>query len=175
MPKKKKKVAYCKTCDYIRSHKNNGINADLMSGIPMQAIIRRTGLGLTTLKRHRDEGHMMDRFLPAIASTKQAKAELDLLRCATEIFMDCKDSAEKAKKKAEEKSGKARDFKDAMGCWDNAVKALSILKPEEKPQVNQTTTVNNYDNLSKEELRSAIALAAKLQGAEEGVSEEKSD
>lgn len=171
MPKKKKKVAYCKTCDYIRSHKNNGINADLMGGIPMQAITRRTGLGLTTLKRHRDEGHMMDRFLPAIASTKQAKAELDLLECAREIYDDCKDNAAKAKGV----SKTPRDFRDASGCWDAATKALGILKPEEKPVVNQTNTVNNYDKLTKEELRSAIALAAKLQGAEEGVSEEKPD
>ena len=49
------------------------------------------------------------------------------MKCATEIFMDCKDSAEKAKKKAEQKDGKARDFKDAMGCWDNAVKSMEVL------------------------------------------------
>ncbi len=174
MPKKKK-PASCKTCNYIRSHKNNGINVDLMSGVAYRVITQRTGLSYETLKRHRDEGHMMERFLPRISCTKAAKEGLDLLKCATEIFMDCKDSAEKAKKKAEEKSGKARDFKDAMGCWDNAVKALSILKPEEKPQVNQTTTVNNYDNLSKEELRELVKLTAKIEGAEEGISEEKSD
>lgn len=167
----KKKPSSCKACNYIRSHKNNGINADLMSGVAYRVITQRTGLSYETLKRHRDEGHMMDRFLPRIGCTKQAKAELDLLKCAREIFDDCRDNADKAKKVA----ATSRDFRDASGCWDAATKALGILKPEEKPQVNQTTTVNNYDNLSKEELRSAIALAAKLQGAEEGVSKEKPD
>lgn len=122
------KKGHCQTCDYIRSHRGgNRVNEDLTKGISISAIMQRTGLGRRTLTRHRDEGHMMAGFQKHAHLTKGAKEQLDLMRCATEIFMDCKDSAEKAKKKAEQKSGKARDFKDAMGCWDNAVKSMEVL------------------------------------------------
>lgn len=122
------KKGHCQTCDYIRSHRGgNRVNEDLVNGISIAAIAQRTGLGVYTLKRHRDEGHMMAGFQKHAHLTKGAKEQLDLMRCATEIFMDCKDSAEKAKKKAERKDGKARDFKDAMGCWDNAVKSMEVL------------------------------------------------
>ena len=166
------KKGHCQTCDYIRSHRGpNRVNEDLVNGISIAAIAQRTGLGAYTLKRHRDEGHMMRGYLNKAHLTTGAKEQLDLMRCAKEIYDDCRDNAAKAKGKAES----SRDYRDASGCWDAATKALGILKPEEKPQVNQTTTVNNYDNLSKEELRAAIALASKLQGAEESVGEEKSD
>jgi hypothetical protein len=112
---------------------------------------------------------MMKGFLPKAHLTKGAKEQLDLMGCAREIYEDCKDNAAKAKGKAES----SRDYRDASGCWDAATRALGILKPEEKPQVNQTTTVNNYDNLSKEELRAAITLASKLEGNATGIGEEK--
>ncbi|MFA7164587.1 MAG: hypothetical protein WC124_01905 [Desulfoplanes sp.] len=114
---------------------------------------------------------MADAFMRQINGTKAAKEALDVMEFVKEICEDCRDNAGKAK----EKAASSRDFRDASGCWDAATKALSILKPEDKPQVNQMTTVNNYDKLTKEELREAIALAAKLQGAAESSSEKKSD
>jgi len=133
--------------------------------------MQRTGLGRGTLTRHRDEGHMMKGFQKHAHLTTGAKEQLDLMKCAKEILDDCRDNAGKAKNVAKT----SRDFRDASGCWDAATRALGILKPEEKPQVNQTTTVNNYDNLSKEELRAAITLASKLEGNATGIGEEKSD
>lgn len=124
-----------------------------------------------TIRRHRDNQHGVNRQLKQAKASRDAKEGLDLMECACEIYEDCRDNAGKAKTAAKS----PRDFRDASGCWDAATKALSILKPDDKPQVNQTTTVNNYDNLSKEELRNAIALAAKLQGVAESSGEEKSD
>lgn len=168
---KSKRPRKCKTCDYIRAHRgNHRTNEDLVNGVSISAIMQRTGLGRGTLTRHRDEGHMMAAFQKHAHLTKGAKEQLDLMGCAKEILDDCRDNAEKAKNVAKT----SRDYRDASGCWDAATRALGILKPEEKPQVNQTTTVNNYDNLSKEELRELVKLTSKIEGAEEGPGEEKS-
>jgi hypothetical protein len=170
MPKKERTIK-CKTCDYIRSHPENSVNADLLKGVPYSAISYKTGLGIFTLKKHFEEQHMMARFLPRSRAMKVGREQDSLLTKVNEIYEDCKDNAGKAKNAA----ATSRDYRDASGCWDAATRALSILKPEEKQQVNQTTTVNNYDNLSKEELRELVKLTAKIEGSEEGVSEEKPD
>jgi hypothetical protein len=168
MPKKER-TRKCKTCAYIRSHPENSVNADLLKGVPYSTISYKTGLGIFTLKKHFEEQHMMARFLPRSQAMKVGREQDSLLSKVNEIYEDCKDNADKAKGVATT----SRDFRDASGCWDAATRALSILKPEEKPQVNQTTTVNNYDNLSKEELRELVALTTKIEGCENGTSEAK--
>ena len=122
---KKKLPKRCKVCDYIRSHGTAPrINEDLVNGISISAIMQRTGLGRGTLTRHRDEGHMMAGYLPRAHLTVGAKEQLDLMKCAKEIYEDCKDNAAKAKGKAES----SRDYRDASGCWDAATRALGVLK-----------------------------------------------
>lgn len=81
------KKGHCQTCDYIRSHRGgNRVNEDLVNGISIAAIMQRTGLGRGTLTRHRDEGHMMAGYLPRAHLTTGAKEQLDLMRCAKEIY-----------------------------------------------------------------------------------------
>jgi hypothetical protein len=79
---------------------------------------------------------MMAGFQKHAHLTKGAKEQLDLMKCAKEIYDDCKDNAKKAKGKAES----SRDFRDASGCWDAATRALGIIKPPEN--VTQNTTIN---------------------------------
>ncbi|MCK9570649.1 hypothetical protein M0R72_17000 [Candidatus Pacearchaeota archaeon] len=154
------KKGHCQTCDYIRSHRGgNRVNEDLVNGISISAIMQRTGLGRGTLTRHRDEGHMMAGFQKHAHLTVGAKEQLDLMRCAKEIYEDCRDNAAKAKGKAES----SRDYRDASGCWDAATKALGILKPEDKP------TINTNINLTAED------LDGKLKGLLDIIDEASSD
>jgi len=123
-----------------------------------------------TIKKHWEAQHMVSRQLLAAKDIKDRKKGLDLMECAREIYNDCKDNATKSKGKAES----SRDFRDASGCWDPATKALGLLKVEEKPQLSQTTTINNFSKLTDEELKTYELLGRKLEGSEEGESEKTS-
>jgi hypothetical protein len=102
---------------------------------------------------------MMAGFQKHAHLTVGAKEQLDLMRCAKEIYEDCRDNAAKAKGKAES----SRDYRDASGCWDAATKALGILKPEDKP------TINTNINLTAED------LDGKLKGLLDIIDEASSD
>ena len=54
---------------------------------------------------------------------KVGREQDSLLDKVNEIYEDCKDNAAKAKGKA----GTSRDFRDASGCWDVALKAVEVL------------------------------------------------
>ena len=83
---KKERTIKCKTCDYIRSHPGNSVNADLLKGVPYREISYKTGLGIFTLKKHFDEQHMMARFLPRSRAMKVGREQLELLKCQKEVY-----------------------------------------------------------------------------------------
>jgi hypothetical protein len=117
--------------------------------------------------------HGAKRVLDRIASIKEVKDALDLEKCKKEIY----DKSMKAANMAlgEVETPATANLSVFGQCIAPATKMVEVMaKIDDKPEVNQTTTINNYDNLSKEELRELVALTAKIEGSEEGVSEEKS-
>jgi hypothetical protein len=121
-----KKKRPCKVCDYIRSHRGpNRVNEDLVNGISIAAIAQRTGLSAYSLKRHRDEGHMMKGYLNKAHLTKGAKEQLDLMRCAKEIY----DMSIRAGKMAlgDIPRPESADLRSLGGCLGPAAKIVEVL------------------------------------------------
>lgn len=162
----------CKICDYAKKHKNCDLNRRLVEGASARSIAKEYGFGEHLVAKHMKE-HLSKR-LKSAANAREAKKGLDLLECQKAVY-------EKSMKAAGMALGEidtpATANLSAFGsCIGPATKVVEVLaKIDDKPQVNQTTTVNNYDNLSKEELRELVALTAKIEGSEEGSGEEKSD
>jgi len=98
--------------------------------------MQRTGLGRGTLKRHRDEGHMMAGYLNKAHLTKGAKEQLDLMKCAREIY-DMSIRAAKiaiGDKKSKNKEVKP-DLRSFGSCISGAAKVVEVLAksdPEKK-------------------------------------------
>ena len=61
-----------------------------------------------------------------------------------------------------------RDLKGLAACLGQAAAITSQMKGGDPTGIQQITTINNYDNLSKEELRELVKLTAKIEGTEEG-------
>jgi len=175
--KPKPKPSPCKIC---ASPQRNAINQRIVKGDSIMSIAKDFGCCRLTMMRHAGIGndkngnphkaHYVSQVLVAKARM-DGKAGLDLMACAEEIYLDCKDNADKAKKNA----GTSRDFRDASGCWDPATKALGLLKIEEKPPVPVQTTTINFSKFTDEELKTYELLGRKLEGSEEGESEKASD
>jgi hypothetical protein len=119
-----RKTGYCAVCEYIKTHKRACINKKLLEGASYRSIAIETGLDQRTIAKHAKAGHGMKPVIAQAGRTKAVKEGLELVKCAKEIYDDCKDNAAKAKEKAES----SRDFRDASGCWDAATRALSVLK-----------------------------------------------
>lgn len=153
-----RKGGSCKICDYLKKHASCDLNRQFIEGISSRAVTKEYGFGARLIKKHRE--NCLTKRMQSAANAREAKAGLDLMECAKEIYDDCKDNAGKAKTKAET----ARDFRDASGCWDPAAKALGLLKVEEKPQdIKQVVNINR-PKLSDEELEAYGRLAAKFEG-----------
>ena len=130
----KKRTIKCKTCDYIRSHPGNSVNADLLKGVPYREISYKTGLGIFTLKKHFDEQHMMARFLPRSRAMKVGREQLELLKCQKEVY----DLSIKAARIAigDEPSEMVKpDLRSFGSCISGAAKIVEVLakvEPEKK-------------------------------------------
>jgi len=127
------------------------------------------------MKKHL--GHIKNRQLAQAKRSRDAKEGLDLLKCQKEVYDLSIEAAKTALGKIASKNPDVKpDLRSFGSCISGAAKVVEVLaKIDDKPVVNQTTTVNNYDNLSKEELRELVKLTSKIEGSEEGPGEEKSD
>jgi hypothetical protein len=101
--------------------------------------MQRTGLGRETLKRHRDEGHMMAGFQKHAHLTKGAKEQLDLMKCAREIY----DMSIRAAKIAigDEKSKNKEvkpDLRSFGSCISGAAKVVEVLAKVSPNEGNDT-------------------------------------
>ena len=125
MPKKERTIK-CKTCDYIRSHPENSVNADLLKGVPYSTISYKTGLGIFTLKKHFEEQHMMAQFLPRARAMKVGREQLELLKCQKEVY----DLSIKAARIAigDEPSDLVKpDLRSFGSCLSGAAKIVEVL------------------------------------------------
>ena len=168
----KRRTGYCAVCEYIKKHKRACINKKLLEGASYRSIAIETGLDQRTIAKHAKAGHGMKPVIAQAGRTMAVKEGLELVKCQKTMW----DKAQKAIGMAlgEEPTPESANLAVFGQCAGPAIKIIEVLaKVEEKPQVTQINTTNNYDNLSKEELRELVALTAKIEGAEEGVSEEK--
>jgi uncharacterized protein (DUF433 family) len=171
----------CKICAYIKAHKGSNINQRILQGDSIASIAKDFGCCDETMARHAGTGKDKDgnpnkphfAFQVKSAKTRMDEKEgLDLIACQQEVWDKSMKATDMALGKIETP---ATANLSAFGqCIAPATKIVEILaKIDDKPEVTQTNITNNYDNLSREELRSAIALATKIERPKEGVSEEK--
>lgn len=144
----KRRTGYCAVCEYIKKHPRCKLNMKLLEGASYRSIALETGLDQRTIAKHAKAGHGMKPVIAQAGRTKAVKEGLELVKCAKEIYDDCKDNAAKAKEKAES----SRDFKDASGCWDAATRALSVLK---------VGSPNDHDETESDGFEEALKAKAK--------------
>jgi hypothetical protein len=127
----------------------------------------------TTIRKHWDAQHMVSRQLMQAKASRDAKKGLELMVCQQKVWDDAQEAIDMSLgRKPTPETANLGVFAQCIGPQ---VKIIEVLaKVDDKPQVTQINTTNNYDNLSKEELRELVKLTAKIEGSEEGVGEEKS-
>jgi hypothetical protein len=177
MPQQTAKNGNCKTCKYLRKHPKCGLHTMLLEGANYTDVSKRfkgeAGIP-TTIRKHWEAQHMVSRQLLAAKEIKDRKRGLELMECQRKVWDDAQEAIDMALgRKPTPETANLGVFAQCIGPQ---VKIIEVLaKVDDKPQVTQINTTNNYDNLSKEDLRAAIAIAAKLEGSEEGAGEEKPD
>lgn len=128
----------------------------------------------STIKRHRNGQHGINRQLKQAKASRDAKAGLELAECIKEVWSDSQEAIDYALGRKAPPEKNPLNLNVFGQCIAPRTKIIEILaKVDDKPEVTQTNITNNYDNLSKEELRELVALTTKIEGSEEGVSEEK--
>lgn len=165
---------YCAACAYIKKHKNCGINRKLMEGASYRSIAQETGLDQRTVAKHWKAQHGTKKVLEQAGNTRAVREALDLLECQKAVYEKSMKAAGMALGEIETPA--TANISAFGSCIGAATKIVEVMaKIDDKPEVTQINTTNNYDNLSKEELRELIKLTAKIEGSEEGSGEEKPD
>jgi hypothetical protein len=152
------------------AHPTANFNRRLASGEAVSTVARDYGCKWDTMARHKK--HCMTEQLKTGAKTRAKNIALDLMKCQKEVY----EKSMKATKMAlgEIDTPATANLSVFGQCIAPATKVMEVLaKLDEKPQVTQINTTNNYDNLSKEELRELVKLTTKIEGSEEGAGEEK--
>lgn len=124
----------CKLCAYLNANPKCKIKHLYDTGTTV-AELKRMFPGVAcnhTWYEHFSKKHWVNKQKEAKIITDLIWSAIDMQKRIERIYTDCQDNAKKAKEVAKE----SRDFRDASGCWSEATKALSILKPEEKHQQN---------------------------------------
>ena len=88
--------------------------------------------------------------------------DMAMLGATLALYVDKKDPATGKRALRQD-----RDLKGLAACLGQAAAITAQMKGSD-PGIQQITTINNYDNLSKEELRELVKLTAKIEGTEEG-------
>jgi uncharacterized protein (DUF433 family) len=170
----------CKIC---ASPQRNAINQRIVRGDSIQSIAKDFGCCRLTMMRHAGVGndkhgvphkaHYVSQVMVAKARM-DGKAGLDLMTCQQKVWDDAQEAVDYALGRKAPPETNPLNLAVFGQCIAPQVKIIEVLaKVEEKPAVTQTTTVNNYDNLSKDDIKDLIRLTAKIEGSEEGVGEEK--
>ena len=145
----------CRACILLASNPKCDAEKQKGRGVPIAEIQRQyPAISYKTWKTHFNKRHRVNKQKEAKIITDLLWGAIDMQKRIEKIYADCQDNAKKAKGKAET----SRDFRDASGCWDAATKALSILKTEEKPTINNNI---NLSTLSDADLDARITELAK--------------
>jgi len=127
-----------------------------------------------TIQKHWEAQHMVSRQLLAAKDIKDRKRGLELMECQRKVWDDAQEAIDMSL--GRRPTPETANLCVFAQCIGPQVKIIEVLaKVDDKPQVTQTNITNNYDNLSKEELRSAIAIATKIERPKEGTCETQPD
>jgi len=166
----------------MRAHPKCGLHTMILEGTSYADVANRfrskdgkwRAGNYLTIKKHWEAQHMVSRQLLAAKDIKDRKRGLELMECQKKVW----DKAMKAIGMAlgEIDTPATANLSVFGSCAGPATKIIEVLaKVDDKPQVTQINTTNNYDNLSKEELRELVKLTTKIEGSEKGPGEEKPD
>ena len=133
----------CKICDYMKKHKDCGLNRQLVEGASARSIAKEYGFGEHLVAKHMKD-HLSKR-LKSAANAREAKAGLDLVKCQEKVWNDAQEAIDLSLGR---KAPPKNPYNLAVfgQCIAPQVKIIEVLaKVEEKPAINTNINLNSED------------------------------